>query len=312
MGVADPSSSGYPFGSGPSAGEVIDSYNAANWSGRMPEFMLANSNSEVENAFKTYANKIIKFGDNVFTHIEIADYFNIYDGYPGMSKWYKTTGEKTQSASRSGNKVKWDLVYIPLTGANTLTFYVKIDEGKTDKDLWYFLANHSYIEYVDTQFQTGQGYVKYFPEPVVQGTGSGTTNVPGSTANGFYTPTESPSTDSGVANLGIYSFGTPIPPYTPSVTPKPTKIPTSGVDEETVENGADEDVDDNTDVDDETDNNEEEDFDINDEDTDDTDDQQDMTPPVTGQATGAVTAAILAGLAGMAMFVTYSRKREEK
>lgn len=307
LGVVEPNPipMGLPAGTSPTSGSVAATYNVGNWNGKTPEFMLAYSNADVDAAFQAYANKIIKFGEDVLAYVTIADPFYIYDGYPGMAGWSKFLGSKNQSATRSGRDVTWDVDYIPLTGTNSLIFYIKSDASKMDSDLWYFTSVQAYLTYVDNTYEhpdnPNGAFVKYFAEPLVQGAAASAT----APSVEFYAPTQEPATRAQV--LAAFPFGSPLPTYTPSVTPRPRTVPVSSVDEGTSE-AQTEDLDDTTDtgITDTTDQ-----TDYNTPPVDDPPQDNGSThtyPPVTGESTNVITIVLLAGLSLIAYVILLKRK----
>lgn len=227
-------------GWGPTSGSIQAVHSdPVNLVGRPIDFAPVYTAQELTDAFEQFARKIIEFGENAQMTYELnTEYFSIYENYPGMTSWYRTTGRKGQTATKNAaGDVRWDFHSIPLIGKNTVEFYVKFDSAKTDASMHYLTFKDAWLSYLDTTtFSTPQlvipkNMVKYIPEALIQG-GAGLAS--GAREIKLNKP-ETASTATSATRISVVGeIGAPVAPYTPS---PPQKVADENVDEMTIEGG---------------------------------------------------------------------------
>lgn len=162
---------GFVIEEGPVSNSIGDVYNAdtvlRNSSGEMiePNFRPVSTLQQVVDAFEEFANKIIRFGENVKVDANINNNWEIVDRYGDMTDWYAFVGGfEGQTVTRSGNNISWDPIAIPMIGQSTLTYYVRFTGNQTDKNMYYPIFDSCQISFMDNyNMQNIVNRVKNFP-----------------------------------------------------------------------------------------------------------------------------------------------------
>lgn len=194
-----------------------------------------------ETVFADFAKAITAPGDIIVKDV-IGTQYEIVK-MPGEDL-LTTNGEAGSDFDVRGDTITWNLDKIPVTGkAATLTYYVKFKAAGTDPNLYYptnEYASISYKRYGLAELGEDTALIldvlKLFPQPLVRPSDNSIQNNTvhlnptddggGSVLHTGNENTTSIGIDDGTIGgigipAGVQPFGTPMPTYTPSVTPTP-------------------------------------------------------------------------------------------